>query len=66
MLNQALSWCPVEAVNWGKLSPTYPFRFNGPGYLYCMWCAHYIRLVAVSKEGAKCSDCHRDLAVALS
>jgi hypothetical protein len=32
---------PIETVDWGTLSPTYPFRFNGPGYLYCLGCARY-------------------------
>jgi len=55
---------PIETVNWGKLSPTYPFRFNGPGYLYCRWCTHYIRLVCYTKTGVSCSNCGQALALA--
>jgi len=65
MFADTRSWSPIETVNWGALSPTYPFRFNGPGYLYCRWCAHFIRLVSVSKAGAQCSDCRRDVAVSV-
>jgi hypothetical protein len=41
MLADTRSWSPIENVNWGTLSPTYFFRFNGPGYLYCLGCARY-------------------------
>jgi hypothetical protein len=55
---------PIEAVDWGTLAPTYPFRFNGPGYLYCSWCTHFIRLVSRTKAGVSCSDCGQALAMA--
>jgi hypothetical protein len=64
MLADTLSWFPIETVNWGALSPTYPFRFNGPGYLYCMWCTHFIRLVCRTKTGVSCSGCGQALALA--
>jgi hypothetical protein len=48
---------PIETVDCGTLAPTYPDGFNGPGYLYCSWCAHYIRLVCHTKTGVSCSDC---------
>ena len=54
---------PIETVDWGTLSPTYPFRFNGPGYLYCRWCTHYIRLVRHIKSEVQCSDCGQALAL---
>jgi hypothetical protein len=63
MLADTRSWSPIETVNWGTLSPTYPFRFNGPGYLYCMWCTHFIRLVCRTKTGVSCSDCGQALGV---
>jgi len=55
---------PIETVDWGPLAPTYPFRFNGPGYLYCSWCTHFIRLVCRTKAGLSCSDCGQALALA--
>jgi hypothetical protein len=57
---------PIETVDWGTLSPTYPFRFNGPGYLYCRWCTHYIRLVRHTKTEVRCSDCGQALALPTS
>ena len=41
---------PIETVNWDALLPTYPYRFNGPGYLYCVGCEHFVRLVSVSNN----------------
>ena len=64
MLTDTHTRAPIEMVNWGTLSPTYPFRFNGPGYLYCRWCAHYIRLVCRTKTGVSCADCGQALALA--
>ena len=64
MLADTRAWSPIETVNWGTLSPTYPFRFNGPGYLYCRWCTHYIRLVCRTQTGVNCSDCGQALALA--
>jgi len=55
---------PIETVNCGTLAPTYPDGFNGPGYLYCSWCTHYIRLVCRTKTGVRCSDCGQTLAFA--
>jgi len=62
MLTETLSWTPIETVNWGTLAPTYPFRFNGPGYLYCRWCTHYIRMVWQMQTGVRCSECGHALA----
>ena len=64
MFADILSWSPIETVNWGTLAPTYPFRFNGSGYLYCRWCTHYIRLVRHTQTGVSCSDCGQALALA--
>jgi len=55
---------PIETVDWGTLVPTYPFRFNGPGYLYCRWCTHYVRLVCRTKTGVSCMDGGHALALA--
>ena len=57
---------PIETVNWGNLMPTYPYRYNGPGYLYCVQCEHFIRLVIVSDKQVFCSDCTRVLAISLA
>ena len=54
---------PIETIDCGPLAPTYPHGFEGPGYLYCMWCSHFIRLVSVTKTGVTCSDCGQDLTV---
>ncbi|MGV7229584.1 MAG: hypothetical protein ACQ9IQ_13085, partial [Nitrospirales bacterium] len=53
---------PIETVNWEALLPTYPYRFYGTGYLYCVRCQHYIRLVSVSNNEVCCSDCTKVLA----
>ena len=53
----------VETVDWNRLSPTYPYRFKGPAYLYCVWCEHFIRLVRPSNAGLTCSDCGEVLAI---
>ena len=63
MLADTRSWSLIETGNWGTLSPTYFFRFNGPGYLYCMGCARSIRLVCRTKTGVRCLDCGQSLAV---
>ena len=55
---------PIETVNWETLQPTYPYRFNGPGYLYCVSCTHFIRMVSVSDNAVCCSDCAKVLASA--
>jgi len=55
---------PIETIGCEILAPTYPDGFNGPGYLYCSWCAHYIRLVCRTKTRVSCSDCGQALAVA--
>lgn len=57
---------PIETVDWGTLAPIYPFRFKGPGYLYCNWCAHHIRLVRRTEAGVNCSACGQALALAPS
>ena len=65
MLAETRSWSPIETDNWGTLSPTYFYRFNGPGSLYCMGCAHNIQLVCRNKTGVRCLDCGQALAVAI-
>jgi hypothetical protein len=55
---------PVETVDWNRLLPTYPYRFKGPAYLYCVWCEHFIRLVCRTQSGVQCSDCGQALALA--
>lgn len=52
---------PVEAINWGNLSPTYPYRFNGPAYLYCVTCLHFICVARFSKSRLSCLECGRVL-----
>lgn len=66
MLSQTSSLFPIESVKWDTLSPTYPYRFNGPGYLYCVCCQHFIRLVSFSNEKVCCSDCTKVLANGLN
>ena len=53
---------PIETVRWDQFLPTYPYRFYGPSYLYCVKCEHFIRLVCASNEGICCSDCKKILA----
>jgi hypothetical protein len=65
MLADTRSWSPIETGNWGTLSPTYFYRFNGPGYLYCTGCVRDIRLVCRTKDGVRCMDCGQALAVAI-
>jgi hypothetical protein len=62
MLSLTTPMLPIETVNWDALLPTYPYRFNGPGYLYCVRCEHFICLVAVSNKEVLCSDCTKVLA----
>jgi len=62
MLSLTTPMLPIETINWDTLSPTYPYRFYGTGYLYCVRCEHYIRLVSVSNNEVCCSDCTRVLA----
>lgn len=61
MISLTTDLIPIETVNWDNLVPTYPFRFYGPGYLYCVRCEHFIRLVSASTQGICCSDCERFL-----
>ena len=65
MLADTCFWSLIETGNWGTLSPTYFFRFTGPGDLYCMGCARNIRLVCRTKTGVRCMDCGQALAVAI-
>jgi hypothetical protein len=60
------SWSLIETGQWGTLSPTYFFRFNGPGDLYCLGCARDIRLVCRTKAGVRCLDCGQPVAVDFS
>jgi len=36
MLSEIQQKLPVETIDWHALVPTYPYRFNGPAYLYCV------------------------------
>ena len=62
MLSLTTSMLPIERVNWEGLLPTYPYRFKGAGYLYCVRCQHFIRLVSISNNEVCCSDCTKVLA----
>jgi hypothetical protein len=62
MLSLTAPMLPIETVNWEALLPTYPYRFYGTGYMYCVRCEHYIRLVSVSNNEVCCSDCTKVLA----
>lgn len=62
MLSLTAPMLPIETVNWEDLLPTYPYRFYGTGYMYCVRCEHYIRLVSVSNNEVCCSDCTKVLA----
>ena len=63
MFSETSKTLPVETVDWNRLSPTYPFRFKGPAYLYCVWCEHFIRRVRPSSADLTCSDCGEVLAI---
>lgn len=63
MLTEPSYKLPIETVQWDTLSPIYPFRFNGPGYLYCVKCEHFIRLVSASATEFRCTECTKVLAV---
>ena len=54
---------PIESVNCETLTPSYPYGSSGPGYLFCLWCGHSIRLVCHTKSGVGCSDCGQALTV---
>jgi len=62
MLSLTAPMFPIETVNWDALWPTYPYRFYGTGYMYCVRCEHFIRLVSVSNNEVCCSDCTKVLA----
>lgn len=62
MLSLTAPMLPIETVNWKALLPTYTYRFYGMGYLYCLRCEHFIRLVSVSNNTVYCSDCTKVLA----
>ncbi len=55
---------PIETVDHEAFAPIYPFRFNGPGDLYCGWCLHDLRLVSRTKTGVSCADCGQNLDIA--
>lgn len=61
MLNPPYTMLPIERVNWQALRPTYPYRFYGSGYVYCVRCAHFICLVSISEKEVLCSDCAKVL-----
>ena len=64
MLSDTFLNLPIETVDCGALAPTYPYGGDGPGYLYCLWCGHYIRLVCHTTAGVKCADCGQAVAMA--
>ena len=57
MITESSLKVPVDAINWGKVSPTYPYRFNGPAYLYCVACLHFICVTRFSSRRLKCLEC---------
>ncbi len=61
MMTENLQKLEIEFVDWGAFAPSYPYRFNGPGYLYCVGCSHFIRRVWLSSREAMCADCDRVL-----
>ena len=63
MLSITTSMRPIETINWNALLPTYPFRFNGPGYLYCVGCEHFVRLVSATPTDFRCTECTKVLAI---
>lgn len=65
MIRDGLPKEPVESIDWSTLAPTYPYRFNGPAYLYCVGCLHFIRLALRSTTEALCADCGRVFAVSV-
>lgn len=60
------SMLPIEPVNWNDVLPTYPYRFYGAGYLFCVRCEHCIRLASFSNKEVCCSDCTNVLANSVS
>jgi len=66
MLADTRSWSLIETGKWGTISPTYFFRFNGPGNLYCIGCARNIRLVSRTETHVKCLDCGVVLSVEIT
>ncbi len=63
MITETSLKLPVDAINWGELSPTYPYRFNGPAYLYCVACRHFICRARFSNRQLSCLECHRVMAL---
>lgn len=63
MLAETCSWTLIETGNWGTRSPTFFYRFNGPGDLYCRGCAHNILWVCRTKTGVRCLDCGQTIDV---
>ena len=64
MLADTFLRLPIETGDYGPFPSTDPFRFNGPGALYCGWCLHDIRLVSRTKTGVSCADCGQHLDIA--
>lgn len=63
MITENLRKIEIECVDWETLVPSYPYRFYGSGYLYCVGCYHFIRMVRLSTREAMCADCDRVLGV---
>lgn len=57
MLSEIQQKLHVETINWHALAPTYPYRFNGPAYLYCVGCLHFICLAQKTTVGVRCVEC---------
>jgi len=66
MLSEIQQKLPVETIDWHAPVPTYPYRFNGPAYLYCVGCTHFICLAQESTVGVRCIECGRVLALSVN
>ncbi len=66
MLADTRAWSLIETGGvWGTLSPTFFYRFNGPGDVYCLGCGHNILWVCRTKAGVRCLDCGQALDIVL-
>ncbi len=61
MMTEPSPKVPVDAINWARLVPNYPYRFKGPAYLYCVACVHFICMALFSKRKVSCLECGRVL-----
>ncbi len=62
--NQA--WSLIQTGKWGTIAPTYFFRFNGPGGLYCEGCSRNIRLVSRTETLVRCLDCGKAISIEIT